>query len=77
MRFKQEGCMKKTVKLKPEVVMDAFIMEFCSNLAELGCPRGEKDPDMWYRNMKGAQRLKVMKKLLVIMGRYFPNPPKQ
>ena len=44
-------------------------MSFCENLAELGCPQKEKNPDMWFRYLTPKEQSKVAGKLLDIMER--------
>jgi len=46
-----------------------IILTFCENLAELGCPKDEKDPDMWFRNLDDEQQNKVVRKLIDINKR--------
>jgi len=57
----------KTVAV--EDLMTSVILNFCENLAELGCPKEEKEADMWYRNLTPSQMRKVSDKLLDIMER--------
>lgn len=57
----------KTVALKELVA--STILSFCENLAELGCPQEEKNPDMWYRYLSPKERVKVASKLLDIQER--------
>ena len=57
----------KTVAL--EGILADAILWFCENLAELGCPKNEKNPDMWYRYLSEKERLKVADKLLSIVER--------
>jgi len=45
------------------------ILSFCENLAELGCPREEKEPDMWFRNMSTKKQQEVAEKLIDIVER--------
>lgn len=45
------------------------ILYFCENLAELGMPQNEKDPDMWYRYLSPKKQIKVADKLISIMER--------
>lgn len=54
---------------KPEVLVGYFILSFCENAAELGCPRDCKEVDMWFRELSVKKQQSVMKKLLKIMDR--------
>lgn len=57
----------RTVAL--EDLMAGVVLGFCENLAELGCPKEEKNSDMWFRYMSPKERSKIMGKLLDIMER--------
>jgi hypothetical protein len=57
----------KTIEL--EELVASTILDFCENLAELGCPRKEKEPDMWYRNLTWDEKKKVADKLMTIVER--------
>jgi hypothetical protein len=57
----------KTIEL--EELVASTILSFCENLAELGCPRKEKEPDMWYRNLSWDGQKKVADKLMTIVER--------
>jgi hypothetical protein len=50
-----------------------IILSFCENLAELGCPKEEKDVDMWYRYLTPKQQNEVAEKLLCIIERTQKN----
>ena len=54
----------KTVAL--EAIMADTILSFCENLAELGCPKNEKNPDMWFRYLSPKKQLEVASKLMDI-----------
>ena len=54
-------------KVALEDLTSMVILAFCENLAELGCPKDEKNPDMWFRNLKPKQMYKVSSKLLDII----------
>lgn len=54
----------KTVAL--EGLVADVILGFCENLAELGCPKNEKNPDMWFRYLSPEEQLKVASKLMDI-----------
>lgn len=56
----------KTVAL--EELVASTILDFCENLAELGCPR-ESEPDMWYRELPSKDQIKVASKLIEIVER--------
>lgn len=45
------------------------ILTFCENLAELGCPKDCKEPDMWYRYLSPEEQRKVAEKMLEIEER--------
>lgn len=53
---------------KSEAIVREFVLAFCENAAELGCPR-DKEVDMWFRILSGSGQRKVMNKLLKIMDR--------
>ena len=65
----------KTVELS-SLVADT-ILSFCENLAELGCPRDEKNPDMWFRNMSTKKQQEVAQKLLDIVDRDYERFKKE
>jgi len=46
----------------------SVILDFCENLAELGCPRSA-EPDMWYRNLSPKNRVAIGEKLIDIIER--------
>ncbi len=54
---------------KSELIVREFILSFCENAAELGCPRDCKEVDMWFRELSVKKQQLVMKKLLKIMDR--------
>ena len=56
-------------KIKSSELVAGVILDFCENLAELGCPRNEKDPDMWYRYLSPKQQIEVGQKLIKIIDR--------
>jgi len=60
----------KTVAI--EDLMSDVILDFCENLAELGCPENQS-PDMWFRYLSDNARRKVMDKLLDIIERDYAN----
>lgn len=58
----------KTIEL--EKLVASVILNFCENLAELGCPKNEKNPDiMWFRNLSPKEQVKVGDKLVTIIER--------
>lgn len=57
----------KTVAL--EDLVAETILYFCENLAELGCPQKEKNPDMWFRYLSPKEQRKVAEKLIDIIER--------
>ena len=57
----------KSIKL--ESLMAETILRFCENLAELGCPKKEKNPDMWYRYLSPEEQEKVASHLIDIIQR--------
>lgn len=56
-------------KIDMKEIVAAIILGFCENLAELGCPKDEKDPDMWFRYLSPSDQLKVADKLIRIEER--------
>jgi hypothetical protein len=56
----------KTIEL--EELVAGVILDFCENLAELGCPKKD-EPDMWYRNLSWDEQKKVADKLMTIVER--------
>jgi len=48
-----------------DLIIDV-ILGFCENAAELGCPKEEKEVDMWFRNLSPEGMLKVADKLIEI-----------
>lgn len=65
--------MKKIDKIpKPEVIMRTFILAFCENAAELGCPK-DKEVDMWFRYLSPKQQVSVCKKIIKIMDKFYKN----
>ena len=67
----------KTIEL--EEIVASTILDFCENLAELGCPR-KSEPDMWYRNLSWDEQKKVADKLMTIVERdakRFEEKPKK
>jgi hypothetical protein len=57
----------KTIAL--EGLIADTILWFCENLAELGCPKNEKESDLWYRYLSPKEQSKVASKLLDIIER--------
>jgi len=51
-----------------EELVASTILNFCENLAELGCPRNV-EPDMWFRELSTEDQIKVSSKLLDIVER--------
>jgi hypothetical protein len=67
----------KTIEL--EELVASTILDFCENLAELGCPKKD-EPDMWYRNLSWDEQKKVADKLMTIVERdakRFEEEPKK
>jgi len=68
----------KTIEL--EELVAGVILDFCENLAEVGCPKDAKESDMWYRNLTWDEQKKVADKLLSIIERddkrFGENPKK-
>ena len=52
-----------------EEFMKDIILSFCENLAELGLPQSEEDPDMWFRYLSDEEQKNVATKLIAIMKR--------
>ena len=49
-----------------EDIYASIILHFCENLAELGCPQSEKNPDMWFRYLSPKKQRSVASKLIDI-----------
>ena len=56
-------------KVELSELVASTILDFCENLAELGCPRSEKNPDMWYRYLSPKEQVEVGQKLIDIVER--------
>jgi len=56
-----------------EDIVASTVLTFCENLAELGCPKDEKNPDMWFRYLSPKEQRKVAEKMLEIEERYISN----
>lgn len=75
---KKHSCRAKVVngivsniaqELAVEDLVAMVVLTFCENLAELGCPKEEKDADMWYRYLAPKQQRKVASKMIdIIVG---------
>ena len=65
--------MKKIKTVALEELVAGVIEAFCANLAELGCPKDEKDPDMWFRYLSFKDQVKVSSKLLDIIERDYAS----
>jgi hypothetical protein len=56
----------KTVSIESLIV--GTVLTFCENLAELGCPK-DAEPDMWFRNLRPEEQIKIAEKMLEIEER--------
>jgi len=54
-----------------EDIYASIILHFCENLAELGCPRSEKNPDMWFRYLTPKKQRSVASKLIDIEEKHY------
>jgi hypothetical protein len=52
---------------KAEDILRVFLLAFCENAAEIGCP--EREVDMWFRELSKSGQRKACGKLLEIMDR--------
>jgi hypothetical protein len=51
-----------------EEIYASVILNFCENLAELGCPR-DAEPDMWFRELSAEEQINIASKLIDIVER--------